>query len=198
MLTNNYNGWLFDMDGTLTIPSHDFNAVRLELGMPENVPILEHLATLPASESQPLHQRLQEIEWQHARDAVVDPAAVELLTTLRRSGKLIGLVTRNSKDIALETLRVCGLTEFFVDGSVIAREDATPKPAADGIQLVLDRLNINASSAIMVGDYIHDLAAGRAAGTDTIWIDHAGDGRFNNHANYVFSSLDHVLRHRTD
>ena len=33
--------WLFDMDGTLTIAMHDFDAMRAELGLPVGVPILE-------------------------------------------------------------------------------------------------------------------------------------------------------------
>ncbi len=193
MLINSYGCWLFDMDGTLTVPTHDFETVRVELGIPQGEFILEYLDRLPAVESAPMHERLKEIEWQHAHNAMADPAAEPLLSSLSARGLSLGVVTRNSADIAHETLRVCGLQKYFTAGSVIAREDARPKPEADGINLALRRLNANSDNAVMVGDFVHDLAAGRAAGTETIWIDHAGDDRFRDHADYVFGSLGAVL-----
>ena len=39
--------WVFDLDGTLTIANHDFDAIRAELGIPEGHLILEYQATLP-------------------------------------------------------------------------------------------------------------------------------------------------------
>ncbi len=47
----NRKHWVFDMDGTLTIAQHDFDAIRDELGLPDNLPILESLAAMPAAES---------------------------------------------------------------------------------------------------------------------------------------------------
>ena len=43
--------WIFDLDGTLTIAAHDFNAIRKELGIPEGQPIIKTLESLPAKES---------------------------------------------------------------------------------------------------------------------------------------------------
>ena len=37
--------WVFDMDGTLTVAAHDFDAIRRELGVPAGKPLLETLAT---------------------------------------------------------------------------------------------------------------------------------------------------------
>lgn len=194
MLIDRYGCWLFDMDGTLTVPTHDFEEVRVELGIPEGQHILEYLGQLPASVAAPMHQRLKDIEWQHAHQAVADPAADQLLGSLSDRGLPLGVVTRNSAEIAQETLRVCGLSKYFVEGSVIAREDASPKPDADGINLALKRLRAVSKDAVMVGDFVHDLAAGRAAGTETIWIDHARDGRFQNQADFVVNSLSAILQ----
>ena len=54
--------WVFDMDGTLTIAQHDFDAIRAELGLPEGLPILESLEKLPSAEAKVLHSQLNEIE----------------------------------------------------------------------------------------------------------------------------------------
>ena len=44
--------WIFDLDGTLTVAAHDFDAIRAELGLPQGRPILEALlASVSASES---------------------------------------------------------------------------------------------------------------------------------------------------
>ena len=38
MLTRHL-AWVFDLDGTLTVHQHDFDAIRAELGIPEHIKI---------------------------------------------------------------------------------------------------------------------------------------------------------------
>ena len=192
-IQSKFDCWLFDMDGTLTIPSHDFDAVRAQLGIPSGEPILEYLSTLEPSHAATLNEQLRQVEWEHAVEARVDPTAIELLEELTGNGCALGVVTRNARDIALKTLSVCDLDQFFSPDAVIAREDAQPKPKPDGVELALRRLQRSPQSSVMVGDYIHDIEAGHAAGTSTIWIDHAGDGRFGDSARYVVSSLGELV-----
>ena len=46
--------WIFDLDGTLTVPVHDFPAIRTALGMTESdSDILKYLASLPSAEAAP-------------------------------------------------------------------------------------------------------------------------------------------------
>ena len=61
--------WVFDMDGTLTVAVHDFNAIRDELGLPQGRPILEQLAEMPEERSGPLRERLDEVR--AARDRIL-------------------------------------------------------------------------------------------------------------------------------
>ena len=62
--------WVFDMDGTLTVAVHDFDAIRDALGLPQGRPILEQLAELPADEAQRLRDRLVPVKkWPPARVA---------------------------------------------------------------------------------------------------------------------------------
>ena len=67
--------WIFDLDGTLTIAVHDFNAIRKELGIPEGQPIIKTLESLPAKESRKQKKKLQEIEEMLALNA--SPAPVQ-------------------------------------------------------------------------------------------------------------------------
>ena len=43
--------WVFDMDGTLTVAVHDFEAIKRALEIPQSDDILHHLAALPAAEA---------------------------------------------------------------------------------------------------------------------------------------------------
>ena len=47
MLLSHCQYWIFDLDGTLTIAVHDFDAIRDELGLPAGEPILEAMSKLP-------------------------------------------------------------------------------------------------------------------------------------------------------
>ena len=48
------NHWIFDMDGTLTISTHDFDYMRKELGLGVDEPILEALHAMSNEQSAPL------------------------------------------------------------------------------------------------------------------------------------------------
>jgi HAD superfamily hydrolase (TIGR01509 family) len=185
--------WIFDLDGTLTVAAHDFAAIRRELGIAEGRPILEALAALPAAEAAPLLARLDAIELEIAARACVQAGAEALLTALVARGARLGILTRNSWQNAGETLRVCGLAGFFAPACIIGREAAAPKPDADGIHRLLGHWGARAEDAVMVGDYLYDLQAGRAAGTATVHVDASGRFAFAEHADVSVRSLDELL-----
>ena len=54
--------WVFDMDGTLTEPVHDFELIRRELQIPSGADILEHLASLPTRQAGDSHAWLMQHE----------------------------------------------------------------------------------------------------------------------------------------
>ena len=62
MPTDGHIAILFDLDGTLTLPVHDFGVIRSALGVPDGADILGHLAALSEEEARPLHQRLDGLE----------------------------------------------------------------------------------------------------------------------------------------
>jgi len=116
--------WIFDLDGTLTVAVHDFDAIRRALGLPDGKPILETLATFPAAEAERLTAELEVHEIELAQLARPQQGAPELLRCLSERGARLGIVTRNSHAVALETLRVCGLDGFFddADASLISHQ----------------------------------------------------------------------------
>lgn len=167
--------WLFDMDGTLTNAMHDFDAMRADLQLPPGVPILEALAAMDPDEAALKHKQLDEMELQMASAATAQPGSVELLEHLNTLGASVGIVTRNGREIADETLRACGLSHFFDSQSIISRDCCTAKPDPEGVNLLLTRWKGHAEAAVMVGDYLFDLQAGTNAGTATVHMDVTGE-----------------------
>lgn len=188
-----YPNWIFDMDGTLTIAKHDFDAIRRELGLPFGQPILEALDELPPEEAAPLHIRLNEIELDVARASEPAEGAFELLSHLSEQGAKLGILTRNNAMNIEVTLRATGLDPFFTADNLLSRECATPKPAPDGILKLLTQWRAEAGNAVMVGDYLHDLASGRAAGTHTLYVDQSGRFEFKSLADVCIQNLPELF-----
>jgi len=166
--------WLFDLDGTLTKPVHDFDFIRAQLGVPSGIGILEWLATLPAAERKPREEWLERHEFELAGRAVAAEGAHEILEALARSDRRLGIVTRNSLRNVELTLRTAGIDRFFSRDYIVTREHARPKPKPDGILRLLKAWGASAADGVMVGNHHNDLAAGRGAGVTTVLVDVSG------------------------
>lgn len=184
--------WVFDMDGTLTVAVHDFDAIRSELGLPQGRPILEQLAEMPPERSRPLLERLDKIETELARKAAPQVGASDLLRVLQRHGARTGILTRNSHANAMATLQASGLSRYFEPGCVLGRESCQVKPSADGIRKLLAAWRAPADDAVMVGDYLFDLIAGREAGTMTVYFDPSGEFPYKKRADVCARTLAEV------
>lgn len=181
--------WVFDMDGTLTIAQHDFDAIRADLGLPEGLPILESLEKLPTAEAKVLHHKLNEIELEIAHQSKPADGAANLLEMLLSRGSKIGLLTRNNAVNIEITLKAAGLYDFFRTEDLLSRDCVTPKPAPAGINKLLSSWQATSDDAVMVGDHLHDLLAGRNAKTQTVYVDQQGEFPFKDHADICIQSL---------
>lgn len=185
--------WIFDLDGTLTVAAHDFDGIRAALGLRPNEPILEQLAAMSPEASRPLREQLATIELELADAAQAQPGARALVEHLHARGAKLGILTRNRQDLAWRTLRAIGLADRFAEGDVLGRTDAAPKPSPEGILALLDRWGRAGSDAVMVGDYLFDLQAGRAAGTATVHFDVDGTFPWPGEADVQVSRLATLL-----
>lgn len=163
--------WIFDLDGTLTVAIHDFAKIRRDLGIPEGADILGHLAALPEQEALVGHARLMRIEEELAEKTEPARGALPLFRLLRRRGVRLGVLTRNTREIALTTLGRIGLARYLDPSDVLGRDEAVAKPDPDGIFKLARRWGMPASALVMVGDYAFDLQTGRAAGAATVHVD---------------------------
>jgi HAD superfamily hydrolase (TIGR01509 family) len=166
--------WIFDMDGTLTIGVHDFAHMRRELGLQENVPILEALNAMPQELSAPLWESLNEMEVYYAEKSSPMLGVTEILQKLHSRGAQLAILTRNTMPVVERTLQACGIEHFFPTEHILDRDSCLPKPSPDGIRKLLDYWQADSDDTVMVGDYLFDLQAGKAAGAVTIHLDPQG------------------------
>ena len=187
------NHWIFDLDDTLAKSAIDFDAMRRELGLPLGKPILEEIETRPVNEADALHTRLAELERSYALRATPLPGVHDLLAELVKCNARLGILTRNSRDNALETLAVCNLDGFFDSADVLGRDEAAPKPEPDGIRKLLAAWKTTPERAAMVGDFRYDLEAGRRAGVITVYYDAHNKDLWSAEADHRVSSHTELL-----
>lgn len=184
--------WIFDMDGTLTESLHDFPAISRSLGLPPDQPILEALDRLPPDELAQRQKQLTDIEIEIAHRATPQPGAHQLLSDLRSQGKRIGILTRNTKDIARITLQACGLFDFFQPADILGRSCCAPKPKPDGILKLLSLWSLAPTDAVMTGDHKFDLITARNANAIAVYFDPQGRFPWRQHADYSIQSLSEL------
>lgn len=185
--------WIFDLDGTLTVPVHDFPAIRMALGMTESeTDILHFLSSLPTDVATERHARLMEIEYELSARTAAAPGACELLEQLLSRDARVGILTRNTREIALHTLEQIGLKDYFICDDILGRNDAAPKPHPEGIEKLLLTWDKSPDETVMVGDYLFDLQVGRAAGTATIHVDSSSTFRWPELADLMVATLEEL------
>jgi len=159
-------GVIFDLDGTLTEPLLDFEAIRREIGVPSRQPILEALAAFdPATRAQ-AEAVLRRREMEAIAAATLADGCRELLALLEAHGVAAAILTRNIRAAVDDFVGRFGL-RF---AAVFTREDGPPKPAPDGAQALCRQLGLPPADVWAVGDYKYDVMAGRDAGCRTVLV----------------------------
>ncbi|HJY81738.1 MAG TPA: HAD family hydrolase [Candidatus Binatia bacterium] len=155
----------FDLDSTLTRPYLDFRRLRQQLNLPEG-DILKWLATLPPAERTYVSQIIEAFEQDGVENVAWNEGAPEILEAVRAMDLPLAIVTRNSR---ASLAAVCQRLDIAVD-LLVAREDAPPKPDPACLHYTANQLAVPIEQLLMVGDYRHDMDAGRAAGAMTVLL----------------------------
>ena len=129
----------------------------------------------------------------HDQRITAYPGVVEMVTAVRQAGFRTGLVTSKNRAGAERGLRLIGL-EGTLEVIIGADDVERPKPHPEPVHKALDLLGGTPERAVFVGDSLHDMHSGRAAGTATaavLW------GPFDRD-HLQPSAPDHWLEHPTD
>lgn len=159
-------GVVFDMDGTLTISPLDFDRIRAECGLPAGQPILEFLREAPEPQKGQVEAVLEQHERRAAQECTLRDGTKAVIEELRGRGLKVALLTRNSAESVKIVLSRFGL-RF---DCWVSREDAEPKPSAAPVLKMARKLGLAPEELLVVGDYVFDVQAGRAAGALTAFL----------------------------
>jgi pyrophosphatase PpaX len=94
-------------------------------------------------------------------------AVVETVDHIRAAGHPVAIVTSKAGWLARRGLDHVGLGPHF-DLIIGCDSCQKHKPDPEPVRLALEQLNYAAEDAVFVGDSVHDMEAGRAAGVTTI------------------------------
>jgi HAD superfamily hydrolase (TIGR01549 family) len=184
-----FKGLIFDMDGTLTVPTLDFKAMREEIGLAGGDLAAEVLA-LPG----PQQRRAWAIIERHERAALdrltLQDGCAEFLAECRRRAIRLGLLTRNAAPSVHELCRRFGLTF----DAVVTRDFPFIKPHPEPVLHIVRQWGLAPGDVLMVGDYVHDITCGRAAGTKTCFFHNPGFPDWGRQADFTVSSMKEIAR----
>ena len=170
---------LFDFDGTLTRPGAlDFPAVKREVGCPPDGLVLEWIEALPAgAQRDTALAALERFELAAAAGSEPNAGAERVIRRLRAQGLKIGVLTRNGLPAVRRALaRFRDLDAGDLDVIVTRDDGIPPKPAPDGVLHAAAAMGVPPEETLVVGDYVLDMKAGRAAGALTAYLTNGGAG----------------------
>ena len=179
------NALIFDMDGTLTEPTLDFTRMRQEIGLPDDGDIAHHIGQLTREEQRRAWAVIEQHEDEAMRTQRPQRGCLQLLRRCREAGFKLGLVTRNTQRSVDYFCSAHGLT---FDG-VITREFPFMKPHPGPIRHLLETWSVAPQATLTIGDYLHDIDCGRAAGTRTCFYQNDGKPFFGQDADFVVASM---------
>jgi pyrophosphatase PpaX len=174
---------LFDLDGTLidsvrlildsyhhTMRTHGLPACTDDywlrgLGTPLRVQFADWASDPETMQALIATYRSYNLE-HHDRMVTVYPGVVDAVQAIRGAGVRTGLVTSKNRQGALRGLGLAGL-ETMMDVLVCADEVTNPKPHPEPVEKAVSMLGGVSRETIYVGDSIHDMQSGRAAGVLT-------------------------------
>jgi pyrophosphatase PpaX len=102
----------------------------------------------------------------HDRMVTVYPGVAQVVRALKEDGIATGLVTSKNRAGALRGLTLVQL-ESLMDVMVCSDEVENPKPHPEPVEKAVRLLSAEPGTTVYVGDSIHDMQSGRAAGVRT-------------------------------
>jgi len=173
---------LFDLDGTLIdsidliLKSARFAFEKCGLDCPTDAqwltgvgrPLPVMFGHFAPGREPDLIAAYREFQMAHHDDLVtVYPGVPEMLERLTNAGHRLGIVTSKVSTLAMRGLKHTGIDGYFeaVIGMDLCQRH---KPDPEPVLVALDRLSSGPRGAWFVGDSVHDMESGNAAGVATV------------------------------
>ena len=183
---------IFDLDGTITQPFFDFDAIREEMGLTKDSgPVLESMEKMSPERREEAERILHFHESRAVTESRLNTGARETLEALRKAGIHIGILTRNRRSNALAVAEKHNL-RF---DAIVDREDGPVKPDAFGVLKICRQFGVEPEQTLLLGDYLYDLLCAKAAGAISVLL--ANDKsvpEFARHADFAVETIDQILQ----
>ena len=185
----NYNLFIFDLDGTLIDSLNDlaaavnyaFGKLGLEKKSVQEVKVAVGYGTLKLIEDllpegkEDLKEKSYELFLEYYnpncyKETVIYDGVYDLLDTLKSKNKKMALLTNKPSAPTEILLDKLGFAKYF-DEVVAGDTYEFRKPNPYGINQILAKLSVLPQDAVMVGDSLPDIEAGKSAGVFTIGIE---------------------------
>jgi HAD superfamily hydrolase (TIGR01509 family) len=182
---------IFDLDGTITQPYFDFDAIREEIGLArDSGPVLESMEKMTPQQRQEAERILHYHEEKAVTESKLNAGAGQTLSALRAAGIHVGVLTRNKRSNALAISRKHDL-RF---DAVVGREDGPVKPDAFGVLQLCRQFGVQPQETLLAGDYLFDLLCAKAAGAVAVLLaNHDQAAEFAEHADFCIDHIGGVL-----
>ena len=181
---------IFDLDGTITKPFLDFDAIRTEMGLSvKDGPILEAMEKMSPQQRNHAEEILTKHEQQAVDESSLNDGAEQTLNSLRQARIHIGILTRNKRTNAEAIAKKHNL-RF---DAIVAREDGPVKPDPFGVLQLCRQFGTSAEQTLVVGDYLYDILSAKAAGAIAVLLaNHSKAEDFSKHADYTITTLNEI------
>ena len=178
-------GLIFDLDGTLVdsfadiaralnrtrahygLPALPLAAVRAQVGSGSEALVCALVPVPPAQQAAALQRYLAAYDETALQETRPLPGVPEVLAHF--GDRPLAVVTNKTLHLSRKILQGLGLWERFalvLGGDSLPRRKPDPLP----IRHVLEALGLAPAEALLVGDGLHDVHAGRAAGVPTVAV----------------------------
>lgn len=206
-----YRTVLFDFDGTL-VPSLDFwlegfkyAFSKLGMDIPESRIIERCFYRKDHEITSEFEVECAETFWQLTSESLARsyaapslfPGVQEVLDHCRSQGTPLGLVTSSERSFVTKSLRSLKLHDHF--SAIVTANDITHfKPHPEPVLKALSIINAKPSETLFVGDYVVDVQAGKAAGTNTALFYTDAHSRFHPYETVASTSPDFIFSHYSE
>lgn len=204
---------LFDLDGTLIdtteliLSCYRRSVSNLVESPPTDEEILKGFGTpLPMQLHRlfpTLRDRTDELveQWRAAQEELHDelikpfPGTEQVLAELHRRGYPVGIVTSKERSTAKRGMALYGI-DRYVDLIVSLDDTENHKPHPEPLLKAMELMAAPSEETIYVGDSLHDMRAGRAAGVKVaaaLWGPFAKGPLLEFGPDYLLDSIDELL-----
>ena len=204
----NFEGIIFDIDGTLTSTNElifaSFNHIAKKylnktfsneeikslFGPPEDV-IIKKFCGDRFEEGK---KDYYDFYTKNHHMADLYPGIIDILKDLKRRNIFLSIYTGKGREAATITLKKHEIFDYF--DLVITGDDVKEhKPSPEGINIFIEKFNLDRDKVLMIGDSTGDIKAARGAGVkiaSVVWDSYSKDRVLKAGSDYVFHSVEEL------